>query len=662
MDQTSYTSQEIVQNALEKWHELTKTQSHSNFSTGNFELNNINESLNESYTLDPTGTTTILMLEFFLRKHLEQKTFTVASMMQNYDKVTKYLSQAQSLFSILQSDDATEISAHFKARVLAGVTHYDANTNEVTALIDDANAMPFLRRDALNSLNSLKSYQFLSGDYSAQPAQIIEHVYQTWDINELLASLRDMPVSGIAVVLIRDPIHTERSYFAFAMRNGGNVTLLTDKSKPVYPGQEDNLRSRGQGRSFETRTWQNHFPYQLIKTSTDERGDIVFDKETSLVMEGKSLVPLMKIKSLPAHQVVWLTMMLSLISDKFWKKEWKSDTLSYTGAMIEKKNLLVTDTEGQNLPATQTYTPIALDEVTLCDISLDKVQDQFEFVPTGKNQWLEDRYGPSVTKDILNRWAGDSDTSYILPRTLTDDNPNKQNLLKGEEISKGLYLVSTSKGGRSAHMPGYGLKTFNPSDFGTQEELEKDRIWISRYNLSQHIQKSADDEYIKRKAEIQKWYFSKLEDNLPNLLKRCAIVAHKQSKGEDHEDSLLTFDTVDSAEFLYSFTNDNRFGGYNLACTKATCFLTDTLASYRGVFFPKTAQDIATLCNINVEDLPDVLQHWERDTPTRGNGILDRLDPVDDRVKDPWKKFPLIVNIYLSKRSLSRLQKEHIKK
>ena len=287
------TTAEIVVEALDQWVALTGvTQDQTNFRMGDMDVYSMNEVMKKAMELDPEGTTTYLLLECFLRDYLERKSFTAAQIMKDYEATSTYLQKAELLFSVVQSERALELASQFRARVTDGVRHYKADRVDVIEMINDADVLPFLRRDALHSLESLKPYQFLRGPASTGPAQVIEHIYQAWNINDLLIALRDMPVSGIAVVLLRDPAHPDRSYFTFAMRNGENVILFTDKNKPAYPGQEDVLAgrgSRGTGRSYMSRAWSNHFPYQIIKTDFNEKGDVFFKPETTPVAAGKAV-------------------------------------------------------------------------------------------------------------------------------------------------------------------------------------------------------------------------------------------------------------------------------------------------------------------------------------------------------------------------------------
>lgn len=648
----------LLATAMEKWLDLTGyNPEQTTFRMGDIDLRRTHETLKEAQDLDPDGTTPYMLLECFLRHYLEDKTFTAAQIMKDYDALTTYLAKAQDLFALLQSDHAVELGADFRTRVTQGVKAYDADREDVLEMINNFDILPFLRRDALCSLNSLTPYQFLSGTFDTTHPQVIEHVYQAWDINALLTSLRDMPVSGIAVVLLRDPAHPDRSYFAFAMRNGENVTLFTDKTRPAYPGQEDAMRSRGRSRTYAARSWANHFPYQIIPTSIDDRGDVVFEKETTPVMAGQNLVPLMRIKDLPASQIIWLTMMLSLIADKFWKKQWQAQALSYTGKMVERKTLLV-ETGDTMLPVAKKYQPITLEDVTLEDIGRETIKEQLQ--NAGQfNAWMEERYAHSVDTSVLNQWVSSDDDLRLLPAVKKTDGPSRP--VKGTAVSPFVETFSKREIERAASWnrpSGYDLKAFTPGMFGTQEELEQDRAWIARYNLAQHIQREADKEYEARKAEVTSWFTKQITANLDTLVQRAARYLNDAEGQDRYYLPTLMVDDIKSDLWTYkTFISENLLGTYQYPGNKFLCPINETVSSWRALFSPQTAQDLADLAGCTIEEMPDILHHWSKESPYVGNHILNRLDPVETHVNDPWVKHSFRVNLVLSKRAMTAARK-----
>ena len=67
----------------------------------------------------------------------------------------------------------------------------------------------------------------------------------------------------------------------------------------------------------------------------------------------------------------------------------------------------------------------------------------------------------------------------------------------------------------------------------------------------------------------------------------------------------------------------------------------------------------AYTCILKIPPWVNVLQHWSRGKDYVGNHLLNRLDPMDTIVENPWKKFGAEVNVFLSKRGLAQIEKRH---
>jgi hypothetical protein len=647
------TTSHIVTEALAKWEALTGvSMDQRSFSLSGMSVGEMNEIMQDALKLDPAGTTTYLMLEFFLRRYLEQKTFTAAQIMRDYAKNASWLAQAEELFSVVQSDTATEIAADFRARVTKGVQRYNVATPDVLAMIDNPDTLPFLRRDALHSHEALTPFQFLAGVADPGPAQVIDTVYIAWDVNKLLIALRDMPVSGIAVVLLRDPAHPDRSHFCFAMRNGGNVTLLTDKSRPAYPGQEDVLAGRGgrgAARTFDSREWANHFPYHLIKTGQDEKGETTFLKETQPVAAGLDMAPLMRLKDLPAHQVIWLTMMMALISDRYWKAGWQAPALSYTGAMVRQKDLMIAD--AAHLPAVRDYQPIDLDALSIEDVSTNPIAEVTELKVRNKgvNDWMEKRYAQSVDAQVINLWP----TAPGMIHELTSVSERYGKSPDPTALAhRGVVSMSPKEHSDFFRSKGYRLNALSTTAFGTEAELRADVVYTARHNLGEHIQREADKEFKARHSDILGWFRKAVTANRKALLLRAAI-------GEgDEADPILKVGHIKSTAFEYDYDFNIVSPLNETIGSTIYCPVTDAKVSIRARFAPQTAEDLASLAGCEVSQLPDVLQNWSQERVYVGNHLLTRLDPIDAQVTNPWNDLRFTLNIFFSKRGIAQKRKE----
>ena len=115
------------------------------------------------------------------------------------------------------------------------------------------------------------------------------------------------------------------------------------------------------------------------------------------------------------------------------------------------------------------------------------------------------------------------------------------------------------------------------------------------------------------------------------------------------------------SRFSIDAANTDSVYGSNLIGTYSKghplCYLDSTKASYFVLFTPINAEELALLANTTVADLPDVLQHWSLLKPYIGNPILDRVDPMLWKAKNPWIALDLRIRIAFSKRGMSRIDK-----
>lgn len=639
----------ILAEAIQLWTDLTGVKmSKDGFSYGPLDVPRMNKVILEAQELDDSGVSALLILEAFVRSYLEQRTFTAAEIIKDYEAMTDFLAKVRHLFSLVQGDVATEHSAAFRNRIAQGLERYGADTQEALEMARSSDVVGFLRRDALKSMQTLKAYQFLAGKPDANHPQVIRKIYLSYSINDLLIAARDMPVSGIAVVLMRDASNAGRSYFCFVMRNGENVTIFTDKAKAAYPGQEDVLLGRSgrmESRGFAERANAHHFPYQIIPTSFDEKGETVFDADRTLSFAGQRLHPMMDLGDLPAHQSIWLTMMLALISERFWRSDWKADALSYTGAMIQRADLLVSSSTGDLLPVAQDYEAIELADITPRDLSAQTLDAQLDRASAGVNLWLEQRFGAQTPLEVLNVWQKEHDEVQLLEVG--------EGKAGAPEASISRFDAGALQSGPSWDRPkGTQLRSHSAASFGTQDELVEDRLYIARHNQAVYVASRAEEEFSRRKPEIIEWFNRAVTKNLPNLLAEVAGMELNQKNAG----FMSLREKGASAGYSYEESAALNFCGFHT--TKTTCWATSGPVSFEALFRPACLDDLCFMTGKAAAAVPDVLHAWTRETPYLGNPLLSRLDPMDHLVKNPWspKRLNLNATIHLSKRGMARIK------
>ncbi len=218
----------------------------------------------------------------------------------------------------------------------------------------------------------------------------------------------------------------------------------------------------------------------------------------------------------------------------------------------------------------------------------------------------------------------------------------------------------------------YNLMPFSPTEFGTEAELHKKRRWHARYNLAKAIQREADIEFEKRKGEVAEWYKCAVVGNVEKLLtavgegslmaRDCRYSARGFDKFYDTEKNILSIIHVKDTGLSLTFERGVKLGGYSSAARKYLCHVTGSQASFLALFKPKTPEALAALAGCDVAELPDVLQYWFKEELYAGNCILDNLDPLEWVLKNRWRELLFLVSLYLSKRAINKVRKEHERK
>lgn len=639
----THTINDLTNIAIERWANLIGIDAKGRIKKGvrnpwsEWDLREHTEKLNESRTLDPTGLTTFMMLRGIVERYLKEVQFSAFDLILDPKSIAQQLVPMKGLKDVLEAPQVLQLITDFQTQLRGAATEYGVRPGKpmdaLENLLEDKFDLAYIRKDALVSIHNLETHQFIQGTSDGQPAKFVPKIYEFWNINSLLQAMRSQRVSGISMCLIRDPDEALHSYFVFAVRNGTTITILTDREKTAHPAQ--NRMSRRPDRTLSRRAARNWFPYHLVglKEAKDETGEvkrIYAERRTQLVPINVEAVALKDIRDLEAEEFVWATLMFDLIRDKFWVQDFRVPELSYTGEMIVAPQALVGSTG--SLVKEGLYKPLELPLLTREDVTAEKTKKQWDRKPTGFNRWMVERYGGKVPEEVFNPVG-----------------PEAKLLLeaKAEEL---LPVVHQADQWGQSLTPSF--ETMSAITFGTKEQIQKDRVWVARMNQMTAIQRLADDEFQQQRETICDWYRAHVRRNLPALLDASArgelILPHwlpARFGGGDGtsrtEDRNALEQKVGNRWYkvfsgIYSMP-EFRFGYYEARTGEAYCAeREDTMATVFTIIRPTCPEALAVLAGVKVEDLPWALQHWYNDDPYHGNSILDRLDPEDWRLHNPW--------------------------
>ena len=633
---------ELVNEALLKWAALKDIDVESPGKNLNWQDGRTLDELNSSREWDPTGITTFMMLRGMAEEDLKKAMFNAYQVIMDPGSIEESVKPMRELRAVLEDPRVVGIIEGFQDAMLGAAGRYGVDgerMEELEKLLEDKHALAYVRRDALASINKLAVHQFTQGDAGDEP-KVNQDIYEFWNVNSLLLAIRQQGLSGITMVLMRDPATVFRTYFAFAIRNGGTITLLTDKHPDAHPAYE--RMARRPDRDFMARAEQHWFPYDLIKeveASETETRRLYEEKRTDLVPINVKAVPVAKIGDLHPEQFVWVTLVLDLIRERFWKQNERLPQLSYTGQMVREPEALV-GADGA-LARVHGYKHLELPPLGREDMTAEAVAEQWEREPTRFNAWLVDRYGGLVPEEVFNV-VGEQGLA-ALPAPIRD------------------LVPVTERWQRDQKDP---FEALSPVSFGTKETLDKDRKWAARVNQMKAIQALADREYEKTKDSIKKWCQKRIEQNDELLLDAAAAgtlvlpsvtrLGFNPKRKKDPQDCLKQAVTKGRAGG-FSDVLGNHWPYVRLAnrgwdegtsyrgdIERVRCYEDeDRPATIYTVIVPNCPAALAVVFDVPEEKLPWQLRNWYLHEPYGGNHILDRLDPEDWVLHNPWMPYPM---------------------
>lgn len=646
---------------------------------GNYEIKRQYDDLKEAMELDPSDTTAVLMMRKFMAEYASGITTSATQMMADPSAFLAKIEAIREINALLDIVEVNEDEAEFITALRTQIDHFGAGERaDVQKLLSDRHQMARLRRDALRSLDSrLRMDQFLIGDHEPDDVKpiYVPIVHQYWNINSLLATMANTP-SGVSLTLIRDQADGFESYFAFVIRNGGNIITLTDIAKYAHPlGAQ---MKRKPGRDFEERATRNWFPYELMDIEVTEEGDLILPQRsdvTALVAHQNVSLPMKPLKDLQAPDLIWITLMFDLIISKYWIRKEQAAQLSYTGEMLKVNDALAWQAKMANLPVAQDIALLELSPLTIDDISNpDLDESQIGYIGPRPNQWLEDRYRDQVSPEVLNV-VGEAREDLLLMAdgSLVDRKAIGVRPL-GRDDAHGWSWDEAKKKGVVQRVEQYVA-----TRFGTVETIEADRRWLARYNFATRINQLAKDEYDREKDEVRKLYFDAVRANIDNIMTWVTgenmyafgqeINAPEINRGYRHvgdRRAYLFQKWIDRSEprdsydysiwngediFLPKYRKDSRdFSAY--------CCVTGAKASYTVRFDPCTPEMIAAVMGCTFDELPLWLQNF-KSNPYMKNSILNRVDPVAFVVHNPWERFDPSFRLHFSKRGLKAILTRH---
>lgn len=589
--------------------------------------NNITNCMEE----DETGLFVETYLEHYLEKFLKEKSISIMEILKNKD-LAEYIDTARTLYDAIKEANASEEVLNSAKKAM---DFYELSMDNLT---------PFdiveIRRSALNCMNkklSLKQFSF--GDKGTD-FKVSKNIYAFKSVDDLIICSAKGNLQGVSLAYIESEKDLTNSFFAFVIKNGNNLYLLSDMPEFEHPLQRGMTRCAG--RDMSRRIESNFFPYDTVAGldisdlwNSGKYGVKKNSNELSTDVNEDNLFRVIgNINSLSEDEALWFVMMLSFIKDKFYKEKLPKLDISYTKSMISS-NLL--EENEYSLVVKNNLPNFNLNEVTkkeALELKFEKMDDC--------NDYLVERYIDDVDDTVLNSLFG-TDKAKML-----EDKYNKKEGWFDEK--KPIYAP---------------LNMDLPK---TKEQTEYDLKWIARHNLAKAVRElniadyKANFERFDR--EIEEMIKPRLKDivlmHLKDELKTRDVVSVRF--GSEYSDKLVSFSSMRDFDKWYSEYGKGHYfytrrSPYNKS--DHICAFTGTKAGVVITINPKNADALALVCGITKDELPEQLRHFEKDINRyHGNHLLNNIDPFLWVLKDEYNTMNFDITIFLSKKQYLEFCKE----
>lgn len=662
------TINDILNEALTRWADLTGVDlDNRSWTLGGGKLwtpRNIQkytQAIADARDLDPSGLTAFMMLRGVFESYIKEISFSAYDLMLDPAAVADALEPMRDIRDILEGEQVVDLISRFQKKMLEAAAFYGhEEPDQIKGWTDSKLDLSFIRRDALLAMERLKAHQFSQGEPEPSKFKVNRGVYEFWNINSLLAALRSQGFDGITLCLIRDP-DVLWSYFAFAIKAGETITVLTDKADTPHPAHKEMSRSRAVMRGFERRAGQFWFPYDLLGLEVSEDQKALYAKaRTALVPKNAQAVQISSLGDCGPGTLIWLAMMFELIFDEYGRNHRLLPELSYTGEMLVNPHALVGEHDA--LVKQGFYKPLELPPTTAETLATETIMETIgmegyttRIRPTN-NDWMVERYKDRVPQDMLNV-VGELNATRLL--TTMDDSDEVDEAFSRETwLTKlgGDRVASWEDKDQRAHQ--IKLRSMDPVEFGTAEQLQKDVAWTGRWNQAKAIQRLANVEFKDTVDEMRKWYLDAVKANDEVVLEAVirgtlvlptygyAVGTFGDERREEEclkqkEDvrwSRAYREAIPPGWMGPNIFKGALLGGYNnhLDCD-LTCYdRPDVKATIFTHIEIKTPEAISFVTGVPIEELPWPFQHYHRGRMYGGNSILARMDPATFNLYNPW--------------------------
>lgn len=572
----------------------------------NYDIQKMNERIMNSLKYDETGLFADTYLKIYLKKFMNGKNVSFMELIENPD-LQEYLKDVRTLYDSVNNSNAEEIVLN---NMKTAMDFYNLSSDKLTS--EDVMSVVSSAKNCMNG--KLKLDQITKGSFADNEFKGSLDIYMYKSIGDVIRFAAKGDISGISMCYICDDKNLEQSFFAFVIRNGENLYILSDR--PIYKHPLQAKMSRCPGRDMSERIEGNYYPYNSI--SGIDVSDLWGSGRYGVSKNDDNMAPAVNndcvrtkigtFASLNQDEAFWAIYMFSLIKDRFYKEHIYLEDLSFCEANIIYDRL---------------------EENEKNEIALRSSIPYIEMKPVENPESIEMEYGRKsehLYDYLIDRYANKVDTNVF-------------NLIKQRD--KTLPMLTDNK---STYF--YQYETFDLSSMRTEKELIYDQQWLARYNMAVSIGSMLNSDFDKNKDRVISEMLSMIINSAGYIVN---LILTKKFDGK-----------IDSFEYA---AKDISYRDITLGKeydddykSKYRCLFTGKKPAVIISFNVKTAEEFATLCGVDIKSIPIELQHYHKNKRCCGNSILDNLDPLDWALSDPYDDLSFYFHIILSGNEMLKRQ------
>lgn len=572
----------------------------------NYDIQKMNERIMNSLKYDETGLFADTYLKIYLKKFMNGKNVSFMELIENPD-LQEYLKDVRTLYDSVNNSNAEETVLN---NMKTAMDFYNLSSDKLTS--EDVMSVVSSAKNCMNG--KLKLDQITKGSFADDEFKGSLDIYMYKSIGDVIRFAAKGDISGISMCYICDDKNLERSFFAFVIRNGENLYILSDR--PIYKHPLQAKMSRCPGRDMSERIEGNYFPYNSI--SGIDVSDLWGNGRYGVSKNDDNMAPAVNndcvrtkigtFASLNQDEAFWAIYMFSLIKDRFYKEHIYLEDLSFCEANIIYDRL---------------------EENEKNEIALRLSIPYIEMKPVENPESIEMEYGRK-SEHLYD---------YLIDRYVNKVDINVFNLIKQRD--KTLPMLTDNK---STYFRQY--ETLDLGSLRTEKELIYDQQWLARYNMAVSIGGMLNSDFDKNKDRVISEMLSMIINSAGYIIN---LILTKKFDGK-----------IDSFEYAAKDISyrDITLGKeyYDNYKSKYRCFFTGKNPAVIISFNVKTAEEFATLCGVDIKSIPIELQHYHKNKRCCGNSILDNLDPLDWALFDPYDDLSFYFHIILSGNEMLKRQ------